>query len=743
MLHRANTALPSTMTTTSTGVNGATARAASPRVMKPDFRENSVVEERDRSGRVISRFRCGRLLGRGGFAKCFEFTDMDTPNAPMLACKVIDRASLVKSKTLQKLHSEIAIHKRMKHKNIVNFIRTFQDDWFVYILLEKCSMQTLMEVSKTRTRFSVPETQFIMIQSIAAIQYMHDQYVIHRDLKLGNMMMDENMNVKIGDFGLAAELQYDGERKRTICGTPNYIAPEILEGHRDGHSYEVDVWSLGVILYTLLVGEPPFQTSDVKTTYDRIKRCRYEFPPNVQISQAGKELVHKILQSRPDRRPTLVEIRNDEFFKTPVPPTIAPITLFPEHVRRRLEREGYGATGAASSAPMSAAPVLSLAGSGKSDSARDPLRPLWSTNQQAPSAATAGSARPSPRESGGSAPTSARYPTPTSAAPAPLTSGYGAANIPLASSAEPVSRPRTGSLPIFPKQQARAADVGGWCAPLSANTGDTGRAASPRSTAAAGAIPAPAANKRQLEDDEEKHHLTAIHDKLHQTICGTLEDDPHTQLVAPSIWITDYADFSSKYGLTYKLSSGHTGVHFNDSTKMVWEPITGRCEYYARIKETINGVVHAQDQRQGFVMETFPESLTKKVTLIKYFKSYLSRVRGAREGSVEVFSSPFVNTTPSLLSEPNMVSDMVYVKRWIVNPEAMIFRLSNKTIQVAFKDRTEVILSSESKVVTYTDASGRRRTMLLSSVASQSEEVAGRLKYTRDILCKLINNREL
>jgi polo-like kinase 1 len=90
-------------------------------------------------------------------------------------------------------------------------------------------------------------------------------------LKLGNLFINENMQIKLGDFGLATKLDFDGEKKRTICGTPNYIAPEVLEG-RAGHSYQVDIWSLGVIIYTLIIGKPPFETTDVKATYGRIKR---------------------------------------------------------------------------------------------------------------------------------------------------------------------------------------------------------------------------------------------------------------------------------------------------------------------------------------------------------------------------------------------------------------------------------------------------------------------------------------
>ena len=120
------------------------------------------------------------------------------------------------------------------------------------------------------------------------------------------------MEVKIGDFGLATKLEFDGERKRTICGTPNYIAPEVLEG-KQGHSYEVDIWSLGVIIYTLIIGKPPFETSDVKTTYKRIRMNAYSFPENVPISDAAKDIITKILNNDPAKRPNVDEILAHEF----------------------------------------------------------------------------------------------------------------------------------------------------------------------------------------------------------------------------------------------------------------------------------------------------------------------------------------------------------------------------------------------------------------------------------------------
>lgn len=120
------------------------------------------------------------------------------------------------------------------------------------------------------------------------------------------------MELKIGDFGLATKLEFDGERKRTICGTPNYIAPEILEA-KQGHSYEVDIWSLGVILYTMLIGKPPFETSDVKTTYRRIRMNAYTFPDHVHISDSAKDMITKILTNDPAKRPSLDELLMHDF----------------------------------------------------------------------------------------------------------------------------------------------------------------------------------------------------------------------------------------------------------------------------------------------------------------------------------------------------------------------------------------------------------------------------------------------
>ena len=274
----------------------------------------SIIEEKITkvSGEVqIRKYIKGRLLGKGGFAKCYEFITQETNHSS--AAKIIPKKSLVKSRAKQKLISEIKIHKSLHHPNIVAFEHYFEDSENVYLLIEICHNQTLNELLKRRKKLTELEVQCYAIQIVKALKYLHSHRVIHRDLKLGNLFISEKMEIKVGDFGLATKLEFDGERKRTVCGTPNYIAPEILEG-KTGHSYEVDVWSLGVIMYTLIIGKPPFETNNVKETYKRIKNGNYSFPENAIISEPAKDLIQSILVLDPHKRPKLDEILEHDFF---------------------------------------------------------------------------------------------------------------------------------------------------------------------------------------------------------------------------------------------------------------------------------------------------------------------------------------------------------------------------------------------------------------------------------------------
>ena len=259
----------------------------------------------------IRRYSKGKFLGKGGFARCYEFVALNSRK--VTAAKVVQKASLTRTRAKQKLMSEIKIHRSLHHPGVVGFEHFFEDSENVYILLEICTNQTMSELVRRRKRLTELEAQCYLIQVLSAVRYLHQHRVIHRDLKLGNLFLSEKMEIKIGDFGLATKLEFDGERKRTICGTPNYIAPEVLDG-KSGHSYEVDVWAVGVIMYTLIVGKPPFETSDVKTTYRRIRMLAYTFPETVTISEAAKSLIARILVADPAKRPSIDEVLAHQFF---------------------------------------------------------------------------------------------------------------------------------------------------------------------------------------------------------------------------------------------------------------------------------------------------------------------------------------------------------------------------------------------------------------------------------------------
>ncbi|KAI9235722.1 MAG: kinase-like domain-containing protein, partial [Podila humilis] len=232
----------------------------------------------------------------GGFASCYQVTDLKQKK---FAAKVIQKSELLSHKTKQKLFAEIKIHQGLNHKYIVHYLECLEDNDFVYLILELCESRTLMELIKRRKRLTEPEVRYYMRQIVEACTFMHDHKIIHRDLKLGNIFLSHDMKVKIGDFGLATIILNEGDRKKTICGTPNYIAPEILFDTGNGHSFEVDIWSVGVIMYTLLIGKPPFQTSEVRAIYRKIRNNDYVFPDEYPISDEARNLVSALLTPSP------------------------------------------------------------------------------------------------------------------------------------------------------------------------------------------------------------------------------------------------------------------------------------------------------------------------------------------------------------------------------------------------------------------------------------------------------------
>ncbi|KAM0673419.1 Cell cycle serine/threonine-protein kinase cdc5/MSD2 [Gurleya vavrai] len=293
-------------------------------ITNPFFEINNIIVDNTHN----RRYKIKDQLGYGAFAQCFLVRNESNK---LFALKVVDHEKVKQKKILSKLKTEIEIHKQLDHPNIVKMYNYFQDDKYTYLVLEYCENKGLDEYHKQKKKefletvqdqknvnffpvISEDEVRKYMIQLVNALIYLHEEKkVIHRDLKLGNLFLDKENNIKVGDFGLSSFL-YDNQKKKTVCGTPNYIAPEVLFDKELGHSFEVDVWSFGVILYTLLVGIPPFQKKKINEIYETIKKMDYNFPREYSYGRYSRELIKILLNREPAQRPSLKQIAEHRFF---------------------------------------------------------------------------------------------------------------------------------------------------------------------------------------------------------------------------------------------------------------------------------------------------------------------------------------------------------------------------------------------------------------------------------------------
>uniref|UniRef100_A0ABM5EME3 Serine/threonine-protein kinase PLK n=1 Tax=Pogona vitticeps TaxID=103695 RepID=A0ABM5EME3_9SAUR len=249
-----------------------------------------------------------QLLGKGAFGRCYKFTDTSTNK--VYAVKVIPQSWGSRPDRRGQVEHEAEMHCQLKHRHIVGFHRHFADKENTYLVLEYCSQKSLAHILKARKSLTEPEVRFYLKQVLAGLQYLHCQGIIHRDLKLSNFFVTKNMQVKIGDLGLAIWAEQAGRRQGVVCGTPNYLAPEVIA--KKGHSFQSDSWALGCIMYTALTGYSPFEITHQPEMYRCIREGRYPVPGH--LSPNARDLIGKLLAPDPAARPSLEEILRHPFF---------------------------------------------------------------------------------------------------------------------------------------------------------------------------------------------------------------------------------------------------------------------------------------------------------------------------------------------------------------------------------------------------------------------------------------------
>lgn len=276
---------------------------------------------------TLSAYRLGNLIGRGGFSSVYVASLPQQPGRSV-ALKIMSKRDIRAAQMVDKVRNEIQVHWSLKaHPNIVELYAFFEDTENVYLVLEYCESGELYRYLQHKSKLSneaVPgkcseaETRLFMGQIVIALQHLHSQGIVHRDLKLSNLMLAKNNQIKLGDFGLAVRLNYSGGREQnTLCGTPNFISPEILE--RKPHSFASDVWSLGCLMFTLLVGVSPFEGNHFSNTLDNVSRVDYSIPASV--GAAAKDLISRMLQRDPVKRIRPQDILRHSFFQPTRPPT--------------------------------------------------------------------------------------------------------------------------------------------------------------------------------------------------------------------------------------------------------------------------------------------------------------------------------------------------------------------------------------------------------------------------------------
>ena len=555
---------------------------------------------------------------------------------------------------------------------------------------------------------------FYIHELVQGLIYLRKERVIHRDLKLGNLFLGADMELKIGDFGLAAKLDYDEEKKTTICGTPNYIAPEILDNHQKGHSFQVDVWSLGVVMFTMLVGKPPFEDVDVKSTYQRIRDNAYAFPDNLYVSSSAKNLIQSILRHDPKLRPTVFEILKHPWFASsgmsqpPLPPSIQAMNRLtgslsvaqtPRATATRSETPVHEGLQNRDFARIdSPQPNLYNSNSVKTLTPRQPLRPLGQQGGGAPSGpayygqSTAGGSRS--RQNSNDENRAARAPTLMGASPVlrpPM-----APNNPLRSSSQNLQQTLGRKQPMY----------------MMASPGETDGPTS-----------------RGLFSQAQSPQVANPDEMFAPRLLGGKSS-------LPEAWVVKWIDYSSKYGIGYLLSNGRIGVYFNDATKMVFSNSANSrtVEYLFRHKgdkvDTVN--VYSLDD------DTIAGDAKKKTTLIKNFKGYL-QTNNDKDGCTRGLSA-FSNLSSDDL--PPINSNLpLHVKRWMRTKHALVFQLSNKVWQVVFQDKAEVILSAQTHLCHYISpqAGGGVAVYPLGAIGEVSDEyVAKRLAYSKQVVIHML-----
>jgi len=267
--------------------------------------------------KIDDSYKLGKEIGRGAFSVVKE--GIRKASGKKYAIKCISK-KLIDKKELQLLEREIEIMKKLSHPNIIQLMEVIDTADTLFLVLEFAAGGELFDAIVNKGQYSEQDAAHIIKQILEAIKYIHSNGIAHRDLKPENLLLSETDKdfVKIADFGLSKD--FGEEQLQTSCGTPDYVAPEVLLS--EPYDMSVDIWSIGVITYVLLCGFPPFWGEGQKELFENIMNGNYDFPDPewTEVSQEAKDFIKHILVVDPQKRFSAEQCLEDAWIKNNTQP---------------------------------------------------------------------------------------------------------------------------------------------------------------------------------------------------------------------------------------------------------------------------------------------------------------------------------------------------------------------------------------------------------------------------------------
>merc|ERR1712109_153343 len=253
---------------------------------------------------TLNDFEIGRPLGKGKFGNVYLARERKSKY--IVAIKLLFKSQLIKNKVEKQLLREIEIQSHLRHPHILRLFGYFWDKDKIYLILEFAAKGELYKLLKSQPGGCFDERRTVKYVSelASALQYCHSRKVIHRDIKPENLLLDLKGDLKIADFGWSVHAP--SLRRQTMCGTLDYLPPEMVDQNVNEYDANVDLWALGVLCYEFLVGNPPFETESHQETYRRILNVDIKWPDKFPVG--GKDLIQNLLKRKPTERLPLEDV---------------------------------------------------------------------------------------------------------------------------------------------------------------------------------------------------------------------------------------------------------------------------------------------------------------------------------------------------------------------------------------------------------------------------------------------------